>query len=117
MKILLMEIIAISSSDPMTTSVILFISNKEGSDTEIGPWVSKNPQRCTEKVKATISEFWPYVQFSLQRLGTITILCKSGSMMVLYILVVRKPFSVTVLMLCCWLKSPKLHCAKTTDLP
>lgn len=49
MKILLMEIIAISSSDPMTTSVILFISNKEGSDTEIGPVGKQEPPEMYRK--------------------------------------------------------------------
>lgn len=38
-----------SSPDPMTTTVIIFISNKEGNDTNIGPVVKQEPSEMQRK--------------------------------------------------------------------
>lgn len=94
--------------DSMRTTMISFISNKQKVMQKEVQWVDKNPQGCSERTRATMSDFWPHVQFSFPaRLRTVTFLSKSGSVTVLYILVTRKTFSVAV-MLFCW-RAPKLY--------
>lgn len=38
-----------SSPDPMTTTVIMFISNKEGNDTDVGPVIKQVPSEMQRK--------------------------------------------------------------------
>lgn len=95
--------------DSMRTTILSFISNKQKVMEKEVQRVDKDPQGCSERTRAKISDFWPHQSSSLflHRLRTVTFLSKSGSVTALYILVTRKTFSVAVVLFC-W-RAPKLH--------